>query len=80
MVVKVGVVCTVRVPRAGEKTATSNSSGVYTFSNLKAGTCRVRRGDLPKGYKLSIPSSGFYDLTLKSGQTLAGKDLGAVLV
>ena len=63
----------------GEKTATSNASGVYTFSNLAAGTYEIRRADTPAGYSFSVPASGFYDVTVTSGQAVGGKDFGAVL-
>jgi hypothetical protein len=56
----------------------SNASGVYTFTGLAAGTYRIRRADVPGGFKLSVPSSGFYDITLSSGQSVTGKNIGAV--
>jgi hypothetical protein len=62
---------------SGEKTAVTNSAGVYTFTGLVAGTYRIRRADTPVGYGFSIPSSGYYDVTLSSGQNVSGKNFGA---
>ncbi len=63
---------------AGEVTATSNASGVYTFSNLAAGTYIIRRGDTPAGYSYTEPASGFYSITLAAGQVVSGKNIGVV--
>src|SRR5207249_2398315 len=62
---------------SGEKTAISNASGVYTFTGLAAGTYRVRRADLPTGYHLTQPSSGYYDITVAAGPIVRGEDFGA---
>ncbi len=61
---------------SGEKTADANSSGVYTFTGLAAGTYIIRRSDTPAGYTYSEPVSGFYSITLTAGQTVSGKDIG----
>ena len=60
----------------GEKTTYSNSSGVYTFSGLAAGSYRIRRV-MPTGYYNTVPSSGYYDITLLAGQVVTGKNFGA---
>jgi uncharacterized surface anchored protein len=62
----------------GEPTTTSNASGEYSFSNLAAGTYRVRRADLPGGYTFSTPSSGYHEVTLSAGQQVSGKNFGAI--
>jgi hypothetical protein len=33
---------------------------------------------MPAGYKLSTPSSGYYTVTLSAGQTVTGRNFGAV--
>ena len=64
---------------SGEKTATTNSSGVYTFSGLAAGTYRVGRADLPGGYYISSPLGGFFPAAVSAGKTTTGPDFGAAL-
>jgi len=64
---------------SGEKTTTSNASGVYTFSNLAAGTYIIRRADTPAGYTTTTPAGGFASVVLSSGQVVTGEDFGAVL-
>jgi SdrD B-like domain len=44
---------------SGEVTVTTNSSGVYTFNGLAAGTYRIREV-LPSGYRLITPTTGYY--------------------
>jgi hypothetical protein len=39
-------------------TVRTNSDGVYTFTDLPAGTYRLRR-DMPNGYELSLPWSAW---------------------
>jgi hypothetical protein len=63
---------------AGERTAITNSSGVYLFSNLPAGSYRVRRADTPAGFGFSVPKSGFHDVTLASNQNVSGKHFGVI--
>ena len=64
---------------SGEVTATSNASGVYTFSNLAAGTYIIRRADTPAGYTTTTPAGGFASVVLSSGQAVTGRELcGAV--
>ena len=63
---------------AGERTAVSNASGVYTFTGLASGTYRVSRGDVPSGFYISSPASGFYSVTL-TGQVASGLNIGAAL-
>ena len=65
---------------AGEKTATTNASGEYVFTGLAAGSYRIRRADLPQGYTYSAPASGFYDVTLSTGQKVTGRNFGAIPV
>jgi len=69
-------------------TAAGTNAGSPQFQNdfnisvlgLAAGTYRIRRADIPSGFKLSVPSSGFYDITLSAGQSVTGKNIGAVPV
>ncbi len=63
---------------SGEVTATTNASGVYTFSGLAAGTYIIRRADTPAGYTITEPVGGAYTVTLAAGQVVTGKDIGAV--
>ncbi len=57
----------------GETSTTSNGSGVYTFSNLPAGTYHVRRV-FPSGW---IQSSAPIDVNLLAGQNLTGQNIGS---
>ena len=59
---------------AGETFATSTAAGTYTFTNLAAGTYRVREV-VPSGYTLTQPAAGFYDVALAAGQN-ADDDFG----
>jgi uncharacterized delta-60 repeat protein len=61
---------------ANERRTTTNASGNYSFGNLAAGTYRVRRV-VPTGYRVSAPSSGFYDVTLAAGQNVGSRNFGA---
>ena len=61
---------------SGEKSVLTNSSGQYVFSNLAAGTYRIRRADIPGGYTYTVPSSGYYDILLGSGASQGGRDFG----
>ncbi len=63
---------------SGEVSATTNASGVYTFSGLAAGTYIIRRADTPAGYTITEPVGGAYTVTLAAGQVVTGKDIGAV--
>jgi probable HAF family extracellular repeat protein len=58
---------------AGELSAVTNSSGVYTIANVPAGTVRVMQV-VPSGFRVDSPTSGFFDLTLKAGQTISKLD------
>ena len=62
----------------GEPTAVTNSSGVYTLTNVPAGSTRVTEfpGQLnvPDGFRIDSPASGFFDVTLKPGQTFSKLD------
>lgn len=52
-----------------EKTAIADAAGKYSFKGLAAGSYRVREIK-PSGYRITNPSSGYFDVTLASGQTL----------
>ena len=58
---------------SGEPSAVTDSSGVYTLTNVPAGKIRVREV-VPSGFRLDAPASGAYDETLNAGQTLSKLD------
>jgi uncharacterized delta-60 repeat protein len=60
---------------AGEKTATTNSAGAYSFDKLPAGTYRVREV-LNAGWRRTAPSSGYFDITLGNGASSTNKNFG----
>ncbi|MGC4032452.1 MAG: SdrD B-like domain-containing protein [Tepidisphaeraceae bacterium] len=60
---------------SGEKSTTSDASGVYTFNSLTAGTYKVTRV-FPAGYKLSNNSAGYVTATVTAGGTTSGVNLG----
>jgi hypothetical protein len=66
------------VRQGSELTVITNASGEFSFANLDAGTYRVRRADLPAGYTYSTPGSGFWDLTVASGETRSAINFGAI--
>lgn len=60
----------------GEKSTTTNSSGVYTLSGLTAGTYRVATS-LKTGYRWINPSTGYLSVAVASGATASAKNFGA---
>jgi hypothetical protein len=62
---------------AGERSATSNASGTYTFTGLAAGTYRLRAKP-PAGwrYDWTGPAGFFYDVTVGATSAITGKDFG----
>jgi protocatechuate 3,4-dioxygenase beta subunit len=56
-------------------TATTNASGVYTFSNVTAGTYEVSES-LLTGWTQTFPASGKYTITVVSGTVETGKNFG----
>ena len=56
------------------------SAVVRGGSGLAAGSYRIRRADTPSGYGFSTPSVGYYDLPVSSGQSVSGKNFGAILL
>jgi hypothetical protein len=60
---------------SGEKSTTSNSSGQYTFSGLKAGTYKISRV-FPSGYHMSNSSSSYITVNLNAGQTFSNANIG----
>jgi hypothetical protein len=60
---------------AGEKTATTDSGGNYKFTGLPGGSYRVREV-ISSGWRRTSPGSGYYDVTLTSGQNVTGKNFG----
>jgi hypothetical protein len=56
------------VDASGDPTATTNSSGVYTFSNLLAGQYSVDEV-APSGYAVTAPTAAVNTVTLITGQT-----------
>jgi hypothetical protein len=57
----------------GEPAAVTDSSGIYTITNVPAGNIRVIE-NVPNGFRVDAPASGSYDMTLQPGQTLSGLD------
>ncbi len=57
----------------GEATAVTNAAGVYTFTNVPAGSVRVVES-VPSTFRVDAPASGFYDVTLQAGQTISKLD------
>ncbi|MDB5300216.1 MAG: Cna domain protein, partial [Phycisphaerales bacterium] len=65
----------------GEKSTTTNAAGNWSFA-LPAGAYRVREVP-PAGYRISSPATGYFDITVLSGQTITGKtfaDTNKVLI
>ena len=60
------------VPDSGEPRAFTDGSGNYRFSNLAAGTFRVRC-IFPSGWRRVSPSSGYHSVTLASGGAATGR-------
>jgi len=64
------------VKDSSEASTTTDSSGNYKFSNLAAGTYKVRE-ILPSGWVQTVPTSNFgNNATLTSGQNVTGKNFG----
>lgn len=55
---------------AGEPSAITNSSGVYTIANAPAGIFSVSE-IVPSGFRVAAPASGAYNVLLNAGQTLS---------
>ena len=61
---------------AGDLTAVTNASGIYTFSSLPAGAYLIRQ-ELPSGDTQDFPTKGFGNhVTLTSGQAATGVNFG----
>jgi hypothetical protein len=60
---------------AGEPTFTTGTAGTFTFSGLAAGTYRVREVAM-SGWRWTNPSSGYYNVTVTTGQSVTGKNFG----
>ncbi|HEY0009793.1 MAG TPA: SdrD B-like domain-containing protein [Tepidisphaeraceae bacterium] len=63
----------------GERSVSSNSAGIYTFSNLDAGTYYVSRV-FPSGFWMSNSTAGYVTVTVAAGQTASGVDIGTTNV
>src|SRR5204862_5118151 len=64
----------------GEPTATSTSTGDFSFMNLAAGTYHIGQVR-PIGWRQTlpnavVPATGLYDITITTGQQLSGYDFG----
>jgi O-glycosyl hydrolase/ankyrin repeat protein/protocatechuate 3,4-dioxygenase beta subunit len=65
-----------KIKESGELTATTDGSGNYVFSNLGAGSYKIRQ-ILQSGWIQTTPANGFgHTVTLTSGQSSAGQDFG----
>ncbi|HEX4792867.1 MAG TPA: SdrD B-like domain-containing protein [Humisphaera sp.] len=60
---------------AGEPTTLTAADGTYAFKTLVAGSYRVAEV-LPVGWRRTIPTTGYFDVTLTAGQTASGKAFG----
>jgi protocatechuate 3,4-dioxygenase beta subunit len=60
---------------SGDPTATTSSTGAYTFSGLAPGTYRVREV-LASGDKFTNPTAGYFDVTVASGAKVTGENFG----
>ena len=63
----------------GETTATTNSSGAYTFTDLPPVDYVIRRADTPAGYTYSVPPDGAWFVSLAANENATGKDIGVFL-
>ena len=58
---------------SGEPSTTTDSGGGYFFGGLASGSYRVKQ--LSKsGFKITSPSSGYYDLSLSTNQNISAKN------
>jgi hypothetical protein len=60
---------------AGEPTFTTGAAGTFTFSGLAAGTYRIREVTM-SGWRWTNPSSGYFNVTVTTGQIVTGKNFG----
>jgi protocatechuate 3,4-dioxygenase beta subunit len=61
---------------SGEKTTTTDGSGLYTFSGLTSGSYKIRQ-ILQSGWVQTTPTNNYgWTITLGSNQQLSGKDFG----
>jgi protocatechuate 3,4-dioxygenase beta subunit len=60
---------------ANEPTTLTDASGNFKFSNLAAGTYRLREA-MPSGWRVSTPSNGFRDVTVAAGANVTGQTFG----
>jgi uncharacterized protein (DUF2141 family) len=62
----------------GERTAVTDTSGNYVFTNLPAGSYKIRQ-TLQSGWVQTTPSNNYgWTISLTSGQSLVGKNFGTV--
>ncbi len=61
---------------SGEKSTTSNSTGVYSFSSLAAGTYNVSRV-FPPGFRLSNSQIGYVPVTLADNEVNSTVNIGS---
>lgn len=58
----------------GELSATTSSSGIFTFTGLEAGQYVARVATVPSGYRISGPVNSSYDINLQAGQNSSGNN------
>lgn len=56
---------------SGDVSAVTDATGTFAFTDLAAGTYRVRE-IVPAGYALNAPVAGFFDITVTVGKTTSG--------
>ena len=59
----------------GEPSTRTNTSGMYSFTNLPPGTYRVREV-LRDGWRQTAPATGVHVVTVASGQAVTGMNFG----
>jgi subtilase family serine protease len=60
---------------SGEPSVTVGSTGIFTFSNLSAGTYEIHEV-VPSGEKLINPGSDLYTVTVTTGEKVTGENFG----
>ncbi|HEX4794932.1 MAG TPA: FG-GAP-like repeat-containing protein [Humisphaera sp.] len=60
-------------PDAGEITTTTKTNGTYSFKNLLPGSYRIA-DVLPARWRRTNPVIGYYDLNLRAGQSVTGRN------
>jgi hypothetical protein len=65
---------------SNEPNVLTASNGTFTFSGITAGTYRVRRANLPSGYRFSTHPTGYEDVAVASGANVTGLTFGTTVL